>query len=183
MIMPNDPTTLADFWLPDSEEDIGDPRQAITQGLVTLKVDIEDAIEVDPNPKCPPSFLGISCGWYHTVDHGPQDEETFREDLQGAIDRFVELISKKYNPFQPIRFYRDANPSYGISPFTFTGDEAPFDLRLIGMVERSIGYEYQGEKIYAPGVKWFLSTMVVPDKERDAEVHVGYDWGSAYDGT
>jgi hypothetical protein len=52
------------------------------------------------------------------------------------------------------------------------------------MVERSIPVPIEGEEDpgYAPGLKWYLSTMVVPDPERDADVHVGYDWGSNYDG-
>lgn len=183
--LPNEPITLADFWLPENEDAIGDPRPAIWSAMIERGVSIDELVEVEKNTNCPPSFLGVSCGWYHTIDHGPQDEATFRKDLEGAVERFVDMIAEKYDPFQPIQFYRDANPSYGVSPFTFTGGGMPFDLRLIGMVEHSIVMEVEvdggKERISSPGVKWFLSTMIVPDKDRDAEVRVGHDWGTKYD--
>lgn len=174
-------TTLADFWLPDSNEDIGDPRPGIWHELITRNVTIAEPFEVEKNTKCPPSFLGVSAGWYHTIDHGPQTEEIFRDDLQGAIIRFADLIAEKYNPFEPILFYRPAVASYGVSPYSFEGGDMPFDVRIIGMVEQSIPFDVDGERRWAPGVKWWLSTMIVPNEKRDAEVHVGYDWGANYD--
>jgi hypothetical protein len=176
---PNEPE-LADFWLPEDEADIGEPRIDLWKALTDRDVIIAPAVEV-PEPNCPPSFLGISSGWSHTTAHGPHDREIFFEDLARATGIFADMIAKEYNPFEPIRFYREAVASYGISPYTFAGGEFPFDVRLIGMIERSIPYEHEGEQLWAPGIKWYLSTMIVPHKERDADVHIGYDYGSKYD--
>lgn len=174
------PIELVDFWLPENEFMIGDPRIALWKALTDRKVIIVDAVEVE-NPECPPSFLGISSGWAHTTAHGPHTMRVFNEDLRHCIDVLADLIAEEYNPFEPIRFYRPALASFGISPYTFTGRECPFDLRVIGMAERSIGVEHEGEAIYAPGLKWYLSTMIVPNPERDRDVHVGVDYGAQYD--
>lgn len=172
---------LADFWLPEDEADVGDPRPMLHGLLVERGVTIEDPIVVE-DVKCPPSFLGISSGVVHTVDMGPYTRDVFIDDLSNLVKNLADLIAKDYNPFQPIRFYQPAYSSYGISPYTFSGDEHPFDLRLIGMAERSIVLEVEGEKHSAPGIKWYLTTMITPNKERDKGVYVATDWGSQFDG-
>ena len=174
---------LADFWLPESEAEITDPRIHLWKELCDRGVEIRGAVEVEDS-NCPPSFLGVSAGWAHTIFHGEHTRDTFSTDLAAAVVRLAELIADVYSPFEPIRFYRDAVASYGVSPYTFRGSECPFDLRLIGMVERSISIPIVGddEPVHGPGIKWYLSTMVVPDKDRDKDVYVGYDYGQNYDG-
>lgn len=183
-------------WRPDTLDKWnaeGDLRERIMYEIGQLSDDsnvcpdgfvVEDAVTTDPEDPMPTKM--INSNWYHTDAHGILTPEVFYEDLAKCIVEFADTIVRDQNPWQPVRIYKDAQPTWDkdyrdffVGTFDFLGEEKPFDVRVT-VVFQKWEFQHRNQIVQAYGHQFGIGTIVKATK-KDVDVHVARDLAKAWD--